>query len=149
MREKTTGTIAIVVRMEDETPVLIDAISDDSEIVWLERAISEGTGDPLRDVYEKRATQRLEDEEFANYVEDLLSQPFLDPKIQEHGVQWFKARHRIEVHEQNERDAKAGIVQYAMEIFADNKSLTEFELNGNESKVRVKIHVLERDKQAA
>lgn len=149
MRDKSAGTIAIVVKLEENVPVLIDAFSDDTEIVWLEKAIMDGAGDPLRDVYERRASQRLEDEEFANYVEELLSQPFLDPKIQEHGVQWFRARHRIEMHEQNEREAKAAIVQYAMDIFAENLSLTEFELNGNQSKVRIKIHVLDRSKQAA
>jgi hypothetical protein len=125
------ATVALVVRSpHGENPELIDVLSDDREISLLESELGSGEADPLQRVYEFRSNQMREDEEFADYVEDLLSQPFVKPEIQEHGVQWLKSRLRIERFQKNEAEAARVIAQYALKVFSEDAGRREFLLAG-------------------
>src|SRR4051794_40963409 len=85
-----THTIALVVSDETENAALLDILCELSEIQWMEGALDSGEVDPLREIYHQRGLQEQKETEFEDYVEALLSQPFLDREVQEHGVQWFR-----------------------------------------------------------
>ncbi len=136
------GTIALIVRLDKDTPCLIDALSDDHEISVLESAVRAGEEDPLQSVYVFRKRQLQEDEEFGDYVEELLSQPFLRPEIQEHGVQWLRSKIRIEQFQKSEREATRVISEYAYRIFQESPWRTEFFLSGPTAKVKVRVYMM-------
>lgn len=137
------ATIALAVHLRKDGPLLVDVFSDSREILLLESAVLVGEADPLRVVYEHRDKLAREDEEFSNYVENLLSQPFLRSEIQEHGVQWLKSRIRIERYQRDERDAARIIAEYALEVFRSTREKTDFLLAGPRTEVRIRIFVLE------
>lgn len=137
------ATIALIVRsLQDHSPELVDVLSDDREISLLETEVRSGEDDPLRKVYEFRSSQSQEDDEFADYVEELLSQPFVKPEIQQHGVQWLKSKLRIEEFQRNEAEAAAIIAQYALQVFSSDPKRTDFFLAGPRSQVRVRVFVI-------
>jgi hypothetical protein len=137
------GTVALVVRYIDEnSPVLITALSDDAEIAVLEEALAAGEEDPLNIIHSLRKQQKDEDEKFGDYVEELLSRPFLKPEIQQHGVQWLKSKMRIEAFLRSETEATQVIAHYAFELFQQTPDQKEFYLAGPSAEVRVKIYVL-------
>jgi len=139
-----TAMLALVVKFEKEAPSLVEILSDDREIRLFEGHIAQGDGDPLQKVYEVRELQNKEDSEFADYVEDLLSQPFVRTEIREHGVQWLKSKIRIEQYQRNEAEAAKIIAEYALKLFQSDKERTDFFLAGPSSKVRVRIFVLDQ-----
>lgn len=137
------STVALVVRYEGADPVLLESFSDETEIAIFESAVKGDEEDPLSSVYAMRERQAKEDEEFGNYVEDLLSQPFVRPEIQQHGLQWLKSKMRIEEFQRSERDATNVIAQYAWKLFQENSQRTDFILAGPTAKVRVKVFTLD------
>jgi hypothetical protein len=141
------ATVALVV--EGSTPSLVDVISDDHEISLLESSHRSGENDLLRPVYEFRKKQSAEDEQFGEYVEDLLSQPFLGSEIQEHGLQWLKSKIRIEEFHRSETEAASIIAEYAMKILLENPEKTDFFLAGPSTMVRVRVFSQQRKEQAA
>ena len=62
----------------------------------MESSVHLGDRNPLQRVYDHRNDQFREDEEFSDYVEDLLSRPNLKAEMQNYGVQWLKSKIRIE-----------------------------------------------------
>lgn len=134
-----TPTVALVVRSIEGAPQLVDILCDDGEIALLELAILENREDPLDAVYDHRKQTQKEESEFADYVEDLLSQPFLRPEIQEHGIQWLKSKLRIEEYQQSEVDAARVIAAYAFQIFAQEPQKTDFFLAGPRTQVRIRV----------
>lgn len=139
------ATIALIVRsLGGRVPEIIDVLSDDREISLLESGWGSGDGEALGKVYEFRTTQAREDDEFADYVEDLLSQPFVKPEIQEHGVQWLRSKIRIEEFQKNEREAAKIIADYALKVFSGNPERKDFLLAGPKANVRVRIFVLDK-----
>lgn len=143
------GTVALVIRLEQDSPVLVDQFSDDAEINAFESAAQEGTENPLDAVYERRQKLAREDEEFGNYVEDLLSQPFVRPEIQEHGVQWLKSKLKIENFQKCENEASKVIADYAFRVFLEDPSKTDFLLAGPMAKVRIRVLPLPRNSRKA
>ena len=141
------ATVALVV-VEGETPCLVDVISDDHEISLLETSSRAGEGNLLKQVYEFRKRQSVEDDQFGEYVEDLLSQPFLRTEIQEHGVQWLKSKIRIEEFQRTENKAASIIAEYAMKILHENPQKKDFFLAGPSTMVRVRVFSQTRDKAA-
>ena len=83
------ATIALVVRYDGPAPELVETLADDREIAVLEAAYVQGAPNPLESIAEHRVRVAKEEEDFGNYVEDLLSHQFLRPEIQEHGLQWL------------------------------------------------------------
>lgn len=142
MKPTKTGTVALVVRIDGSQPVLVEKFSDDREIAVLEGALATGENSPLELIYSMREKQTKEDEEFGNYVEELLSQPFIRPEIQEHGLQWLKSKIRIEEYQRCEAEATRIIAEYAFQLYVGNPNRTDFFLAGPVSKVRVRVFPL-------
>jgi hypothetical protein len=137
------GTVALIIDLrDDETPVILETLSDDAEIATLEAALGAGEQDPLTIVHQMRARQQREDDEFGNYVEELLSQPFVRPEIQEHGIQWLKSKIRIEDFQKKEADATKVIAEYALKVYRDNPAAKDFFLAGPAAKVRIRVFPL-------
>lgn len=143
------GTVALVVLAAPEdapttsaTFVLVETLSDESEIGALETALESGERDPLALVYEIRERRMKEEEVFGDYVEDLLSHPFLPKEVQEHGVQWFKSKHRIEKFQTAETEARSVIAEFAFKVFSQDPSKMDFILASPTAEVRVRVFVM-------
>lgn len=143
------GTVAIILMPNDQQECWVDTFSDEREIVALEKAIEAGATDPLEVVYEYRAQKEQEDEEFGEYVEDLLSQPALRPDIKEHGVAWLKSKMKIEKFQKQERDAADVIANYALSKYHENPHTLDFVISGSGVQVRVRIFKLSQYNRVA
>lgn len=137
------GTLALVVRFDGESPVLIETLSDDDEIRVLESAVLNGEKDPLERVHELRRLQREEDEKFGDYVEYLLSQPCLKAEVRHHGLEWFYSKMRIEKYRRTEAEAAQVIATYALQVYLDSPDRSEFVLAGPRAKVQVRVFALQ------
>lgn len=142
-------TIALAVEMKNGTPVLLETISDSHEISLLEQSVQLGEKDPLEQIRAHREKQRREDNDFSDYVEDLLSKPFLKAEIQKYGVQWLKSRIRIEQFQKDEGEAAKVIAEYAFKIFSEETALRDFFLAGPKAQVRVRVIVLQNQLDTA
>ena len=131
--------------------MLAETLTNLDEIIELERALMNRDPQPLKKVEEYRLKQASEDEEFADFVEGLLSQPFLKPEVQEHAVQWFKSRVKIEGYQRAEDEASRVIAQYAFDIYSADLERTDFLLTGPKAKVRIRVFHLDEkaDRKAA
>jgi hypothetical protein len=139
MMSSDQPTIAIVVTRHGGEPVLTETLTSAEEILELELALINRDPEPLKRVHEFRKRQRDEDEEFADFVEGILSQPFLKPDVQEHAVQWFKSRGKIETYQKAEDEASRVIAQYAFQVFSGDPKKTDFLLAGPRARVRVRV----------
>jgi hypothetical protein len=141
-----SGTVAIVVHhpspLESE---LVDVVSDDREVELLETVFESAGYASLELIYDHRERTQREDEAFGDYVERLLSQPFVRTEVQEHGLRWFRSRIRMEEFRRNEMEAAKVIAGFAMEIYRKDRSQTDFTLEGMTAKVRVRIFELKAD----
>jgi hypothetical protein len=151
MKSSEQPTIAIVVTRDGGEPVLTETLTSAEEILELELALINKEPEPLKRVHEFRERQKAEDEEFADFVEGILSQPYLKPEVQEHAVQWFKSRSKIETYQKAEDEASAVIARYAFQLFSEDPLKTDFLLAGPRAKVRIKVIDLssQSDRQAA
>jgi len=140
MKATEQPTIALIVSSKQRgAPTLSEALTDADEILELELALMNSEPDPLKRVHDFRAKQNGDDEEFADFVEGLLSQPFVKPDVQEHAVQWFKSRAKIEAYQKAEENASHVIAMYAFEIYQNNPNKTDFFLAGPKAKVRIRV----------
>ena len=136
------GTVALIIRLDKKKPQLVDFLSDDREIVLFEEAFGSGKNTPLEMIYQMRTQQQKEDEEFGNYVEELLSRPFVKRDIQEHGVQWLKSKIRIEQFRSTETEAAQVIAKYAFQLFQEDPNRKEYFLAGASAQVKIKVFTL-------
>lgn len=132
-------TIALIVSRTQGEPILTETLTSAEEILELELAMMNRDPEPLKRVEEFRSKQTYEEEEFADFVEGLLSQSFVKPDVQEHAVQWFKSRAKIESYQKTEDDASRVIALYAFQVYSADPSRTDFMLAGPRSKVRIKV----------
>ena len=132
-------TIALIVTRNQGEPVLAETLTSAEEILELELAMMNRDPEPLKRVEEYRSKQTHEEEEFADFVEGLLSQSFVKADVQEHAVQWFKSRAKIESYQKAEDDASRTIALYAFQVFVTDPKRTDFMLAGPRSKVRIKV----------
>jgi hypothetical protein len=139
MKSVEQPTIAIVVTRDRGEPVLADTLTSSEEILELELAMINQEAEPLKRVQDFRVRQAAEDEEFADFVEGILSQPFLKQEVQEHAVQWFKSRTKIETYQKAEDEASRVIALYAFQVFAGDPKKTDFLLAGPKARVRIKV----------
>jgi len=139
-----SGTVALIVQKDPETlqTKLVDQISDDREIEVIERAMNDGDSSVMEKIYVARAQQFEEEEKFGDYVEDLITQPFVREEIREHGVQWLKSKLRIEQFKQSEEDASRVIAGFAFQVYLENQELRDFLLAGPTAQVRIRVFVL-------
>jgi|GEM_PF-857436 len=126
-------------------PKLIEVISDETEVSLFEMASALHEPYPLDRVYQHRMRLSKEEHAFADYVEDLLSQPFQRQEIKDHGAQWLKSRLRIQEFQRNEGEAAKIIANFAFQIFCQDPDKTDFYLKGGAAEVRVRIFVLDED----
>ncbi|MBN22842.1 MAG: hypothetical protein CL678_16265 [Bdellovibrionaceae bacterium] len=138
-KKQKTGTVALVVHQKETGVFLQEILSDELEIRTFEKAIEDGISDPLDIVYIRRARVFQEQEDFANYVEELLSQPFIQEDIREHGVQWMKSKIKIDRYEQEEKNAVKTIADYAYQVYLENQAVKEFMLAGPHASVHIKV----------
>jgi len=143
-----TGTVALVVANEQEKPVLLEVFSDDSEISLLEKAIGDGHTDPVRLIYENRVKVEKEEEEFGDYVEELVTNPGANPGLVEHGVQWLRSKMKIEDYRKSEVEASQVIADYAFKLFEREPERRDFMLAGPSAEVRIKIFLLQEGQAA-
>jgi hypothetical protein len=138
-----SGTVALVIKMEPKNRYsLFEVLCDDREIELLDRVFESGEQNPLQAVYEFRESSNREEEEFGDYVEDLLTQPFLKAEVREHGLQWLRSKIRIEQFRQNETQASKVIAEYAFKLFLEDSSRLDFFLAGSQSQVRVRLFLI-------
>ena len=124
------------------------SFSDDREIALVEAAVDRGEN-PVNAVHEHREKIKDEEEEFGNYVEELLSQPFLRPDVQEHGIQWLKSKIRIEQYHKTELDAAKTIADFAFRMYREDREMKDFSLAGPATVIRVRVFVLALEAAAA
>ena len=136
------GTVALVIAEKGKKPVLLECLSDDQEITYLETALEKGEVHPLDLIHALRENRNLEAEEFGDYVEELLTQPFVKPEIQKHGVQWLKSKVRIEEFQKTESEAVQVISQYAYKLYLENPKRVDFFLAGPNARVRIRVFTI-------
>lgn len=145
-----TGTLALVIDVSDSENVrLRDVLSDQEDIDVLQEAVESGNADPHRFVLEERKRREQEDEDFGDYVEALLCNPFLRSDVKDHGLKWLKSKVRIEQFRRSEEDAATVIAEFAFKIFENDRSKVDFFLAGRESEVRVRVFALRGQPQEA
>jgi hypothetical protein len=135
------ATVALIVKKRADTTDLIEVLSDEREIDVYESEQLRNNPDPLARVHEYRAKQIEEDDAFADYVEELLSQPFQKEEIKEHGIQWLRSKQRIEDFQKNENEAAVVIAKFALDLFTKDPEKNDFYLSGPTAQVRVRIFV--------
>jgi hypothetical protein len=144
---KRTGTVALVVAkaLEDSScsETLVEALSDDQEIQLFEKIVQSGSADPLQQIYAHREKAKQEDEEFGDYVENLLCQPFLRTEVREHGIQWLKSKMKIEQYQRTESEATRVIANYAYQVYIKDPTRTDFFLASDNAKVRIRVFALD------
>lgn len=139
MKTAEQPTIAIVVTQHSGEPVLTEILTSSEEILEVELALRNRDPEPLRRLQEFRSKQSSEEEEFADFVEGLLSQPFVKPDVQEHAVQWFKSRAKIEAFQKAEDEASRVIAQYAFQVYSNDPAKVDFMLAGPKARVRIRV----------
>jgi hypothetical protein len=145
MKTAEQPTIAIVVTRHGGEPVLTETLTSAEEILELEMALLSQDPEPLKRVQLYREKMKAEDEDFADFVEGVLSQPFVKQDVQEHAVQWFKSRAKIESFQKAEDEASRVIAQYAFQVFSEDPAKTDFLLAGPKARVRIRvIEIFER-----
>jgi len=143
------GTVVLVIHKHENAYKLIETFSNDQEITLFEEAFNRNHSDPLRVVLEYRSQQKQEDEAFGDFVENLLSQPFLRQEIQHHGIEWLKSKIKIEQFQKNEEEATAVIAHYAFRLFEEDRNRPEFFLVGPKAKVRIRVFTVTSEQMTA
>jgi hypothetical protein len=147
------GTVALLVAVNPDSASgreLIAAISDAAEILVLESALRSGDQNPLEVIQAYRDQQSREEEEFGDYVEDLLVRTGgLRPDIREHAVQWFQSKAKIERYRKIEADATSVIAKYAYEVFNADPTRREFMLAGPSAEVKIRVFEFKKAQSAA
>lgn len=136
------GTIALVVSFVENTVSLVDILSDIQDIEYLETAILAGKEDPLREMYDHREQRTQQDEEFGDYVEDLLCRANVDPEVQKQGIQWFQSRMKLATYQKQEQEAARIIGEYAFKLFEQDRRRTDYLLMSSTRQIRVRIFQL-------
>lgn len=140
-----SGIVALVIRFEQKRPLLMAVLSDTRDIQLLEKALTQGHPTPLDLIGQARKLREQEDEAFGDYVENLLSQPFLERRVQEQGVRWLQSKAKIEQFERSESEAAQVIAQYAFQYYCQHPEKDDFLLVGAKAKVRIRVFVIPDD----
>jgi DNA repair photolyase len=137
------GTVALLIgfkeKSEPQTPELIDCFSDEREIEVLEKVLHAGIENPMDFILSLREQELKEEEEFGNYVENLLSQPYIKSEIQNHALQWLKSKIRIEQFQKSEYEATQIIARYAFDRFKSHPEHKDYYLASPNVKVRIRV----------
>lgn len=141
-----TSTIALILSYPPPAlsgdPSLVETLSDHYEIELMESYLKAGEKNPLQHIYEYRSRESRRDEEFGNYVEDLLCRPFLNHELQNHAVHWLKSKIKIEEYQKIECQAAQTIADFAYQIYQKDPTKTDFCLAGENRQVRIRIFIV-------
>ncbi len=140
-----SGTVVLLLSLESKgSPVLLESLSDEREVEFVESALQEGHPDPVWALQQRRKLQRKEDEEFADYIEGLVCEPFCRLEVQGHAAQWFQSRLQLEQFQNTEAEARRIIAEFALKVFQDDPSRLEFVLAAPSAEVQVRIHLVSK-----
>src|SRR5262249_33318543 len=103
-RTMKMSTIALVIGRQSNLPVLMETLSDEAEIRYMEDALKAGETRPLQRIHEYRESEARQEDELGNHIEDLLSKTFVKPEIQTHAVQWLRSKIKIEQYQKAEKE---------------------------------------------
>ena len=123
----------------NETTQLVDIIQDEGEINCIESALKRGEKDPLKEIHQRRSLIEEQETLQGDMIEELLSQPFVKPHVQEQGLLWLKSKIKLDTHRKAETEAVEIIAQYAYQLFKNDPSQVDFILVGPNSQVRIRI----------
>ena len=138
------GTVLILVASDAEgRPQILEAISDEPEVSFIQQTLADRHPDPVQALKQRRVIQELEDEAFADYVEGLLSAPDCGLEIRNHASQWFRSRIHLEEYRKAEALARHVIVDFALQVYCEDQSQTDFILASPQAEVRVLIYSLD------
>lgn len=142
-----SGTVLILMGSDEEgRPQILESVSDDPEVSFVEQALAENHPDPVWAIRQRRLLQEEEDERFADYVEGLLSAPACRLDIQGHASQWFRSRINLQEFRRNEAEAREVIARFALQVFCEDPSQTDFILASAQAEVRVVIRVVGQER---
>lgn len=122
---------------------VLESVSDEPEVSFVEKTLADQHPDPIWALKQHRRLQELEEEAFADYVEGLLSAPACGLQVQDHASQWFKSRIHLEEYRRAEASARQVIVDFALRLFCEDPSQTDFILASAQAEVRVLVYVLD------
>ena len=125
-----------------QQPVLLETLSDDQEVEFVEAALQQGHPDPVWAIRQRRIRKAQADEEFADYVEGLVCRPECGLALQEHAVHWFESRWNLEQFQVAEIEARQVIAEFALSVFMENPSQTDFLLKSSRSEAQVRVRIL-------
>jgi hypothetical protein len=137
-----TNHIALVVSGEVGSWVLIDTLSDEQEIEYFEQLMHVRDPDPLRRIYQLRTVQQGKEDEMADFIENLVSQPFVSEKVKTQGIRWFKSKIKIENFHQLEMEAAQVISEFAFKMFQKEPEKTDYFLVAPQSRIRVRVFLM-------
>ena len=115
----------------------------------VEKGKDEDHSNLIKTLEDYRDKKEKENQQFEDYVEQLLSHPFLKPEIEKHALSWMHSKIRVEAYEQEERKAARVIGNYAFQLFQKSPQQSEFLLNGKDSEVRVFVYTFNLKEQVA
>jgi hypothetical protein len=137
-----TNTIALLISYSSGSPVLETTLFDEWEIQLLEAALVAQEPEPMKHVHNYRTQEQQKELELADFVEELVSKPFLSSQIQHYGMQWFKSKIKIDEYNKLEQDAIQVIAKYAFQLFLKDSHKTDYFLLSPNSRVRVRVFIL-------
>jgi len=135
-----SGTVVLLIGTDPTgRPFVIEAISEDREVEFLDLALESGVSDPLGVIHERRELQCREDEAFADYIEGLISTPGCRLELRNHAVGWFQSRIHLEKYQRAEAEARQVIADFAFQLYCDDPNTSEFILASGQAEVRVRV----------
>jgi hypothetical protein len=137
--ENSNVNIAVIVNHEKTG--MVEFLADQSEIEFFQDS-TKSLSERLQDIYLMRAQREQQEEDLADYVENLVLNPMLHPEIKQQGVEWFYSRIKIDQYRQKELQAAQLIAQYAFEQFLADTQKATFDLSSSENTVHIKIFTL-------
>ncbi len=133
-------TIILIVSDSNTSIKLIDFIYSDSEIERLESLIQAHTFDPLHQVYQFRASEHQKLNQFADQIEQLITQPCQKVSLIESGVHWLRSLIKLEKYQQTEKQAAMVLAHFAYQLFQKDPNNKAFELSGLTNTVKIKVY---------
>jgi hypothetical protein len=138
---KTTH-IALVVSMQQGVPVLIDTLTDHSEIEYYQASLTKGESNPLGEIYSHRDQSEKQDAELADYIEEFLSKPFPEIGVQQQATKWLRVKMKLEQSLKKEKEAARVIADYAYRAFVTEPERNDFFIESSRFRLRVRVFTL-------
>lgn len=136
-------TVALVLagatETDDAASKLLEVLHDPYEIDYMETALKTADSQALQQIYSQREKRREKENEFGNHLEELLSQPHVNPELRRQGLQWFRSKIKTDSDEKKEKDAVQVISEHALQMYQSDPTKLDYFLMGPNSQVRIRI----------